>query len=420
VLEAVKLEAAQRSPEQAKLVRDHFLEHVFAGTRPVFDPLHQQLDALAKQRTDTENAVPTTLVMADMPQPRDTFVLIRGQYDKKGDKVAAAVPAIFPPLPEGAPVNRLGLAMWLTRPDHPLVARVTVNRFWQQLFGRGIVKTAEDFGSQGQLPSHPDLLDWLAVEFVESGWDVKGLMRTIVTSGTYRQSSRVAPELAQRDPENILLARGPRFRLDAEAVRDSALAASGLLVEKLGGRSVKPYQPPGIWEAVSFLGSNTGTYAVDTGDALYRRSLYTFWKRTAPPASLSLFDAPSREVCVARRARTNTPLQALVLWNDEQYVEAARRLAERMMIEVGSQPEERLAHGFRLATARRPAPEELAVLLRVFQGHLEHYRAVPEEAAKLLSVGQSPRDTSLDPAEHAAYTLMASLVLNLDEAITKE
>jgi mono/diheme cytochrome c family protein len=420
VLDSVKLDAAQRTPEQAKLVRDHFLEHVYAGTRATFDPLHQQLTALAQQRTDAENAIPTTLVMADMPQPRDTFVLVRGQYDKKGDQVGAGVPAVFPPLPEGAPANRLGLAQWLTRPDHPLVARVAVNRLWQQLFGRGIVKTSEDFGSQGELPTHPELLDWLAVEFVETGWDVKRMLTLLVTSNTYRQSSRVTPLLAQRDPENLLLARGPRFRIDAEAVRDGALASSGLLVDKIGGRSVKPYQPPGIWEAVSFLGSNTGTFQRDTGESLYRRSLYTFWKRTAPPPSLSLFDAPSRETCVARRARTNTPLQALVLMNDEQYVEAARRMAERMLTEVGSAPEDRLAHGFRLATARRPEPDEMEVLVRVLNGHLEHFRTVPEEAAKLLAIGESPRNQTLDPAEHAAYTMMANLVLNLDEAITKE
>jgi hypothetical protein len=297
---------------------------------------------------------------------------------------------------------------------------VTVNRFWQQYFGRGIVKTAEDFGSQGEWPTHPDLLDWLAVEFIDSGWNVKAMQKLIVMSNTYRQASRVPPGMAERDPENALLARGPRFRMDAEVVRDLALATSGLLVEKLGGRSVKPYQPPGIWEAVAFVGSTTNTFQRDAGDALYRRSMYTFWKRTSPPPALTTFDAPSRENCVARRPRTNTPLQALLLMNDEQYVEASRHFGRRMILEGGSTPEERLAYGFRLATARQPQPEELSVLTRVFSQHLAHYQANPEAATKLLSIGESPRVESIDASEHAAYAMLGSLILNLDETITKE
>jgi hypothetical protein len=255
---------------------------------------------------------------------------------------------------------------------------------------------------------------------MDSGWDVKALQKLIVMSNTYRQSSRVSPEMVERDPENVLLARGPRFRMDAEVVRDLALATSGLLVEKLGGRSVKPYQPPGIWEAVAFVGSTTNTFQRDAGEALYRRSMYTFWKRTSPPPALTTFDAPSRENCVARRARTNTPLQALLLMNDEQYVEAARHFGRRMMLEGGSSPEERLTFGFRLATSRYPQPEELNVLTRVYGEHLSHYQGHADAAAQLLAIGESPRVDTLDPAEHAAYTMLGSLILNLDETITKD
>ena len=347
-------------------------------------------------------------------------MLIRGQYDQKGEKVAPGVPAALPAMPKDAPANRLGLARWLTDPAHPLTARVAVNRFWQQYFGRGIVKTAGDFGTQGEWPTHPDLLDWLAVEFVDSGWDIKHLQRLIVTSATYRQASEVTPELLKRDPENALLARGPRHRLDAEVVRDTALFVSGLLTEQIGGRSVKPYQPPGIWEAISFRGSNTGTFKRDAGQALYRRSLYTFWKRTAPPPGLMAFDAPSRETCVTRRARTNTPLQALVLLNDEQFVEAARHLAARMMKEGGAAPSERLAHGFLLATARKPTDAELKVLVRVFEKQRERFAQNKAAAEKLLAVGESKRVGNLDVVDHAAYTMAANLILNLDETITKE
>ncbi len=420
VRDAVKVDPGQRTPEQQKQVRDYFLERVYEGTRETFDPLHKELDALNKQRTDYDNAIPITMVMADMPQPRDTHILSRGEYSKPGEKVDPGVPSIFPPMPEGAPRNRLGLAQWLVQPSHPLTARVAVNRLWQQVFGRGLVKTAEDFGAQGEWPSHPELLDWLAVEFIESGWNIQGLMKLMVMSNTYRQSARVTPEHLAADPENKLLARGPRFRLDAETVRDSALFVSGLLVEQVGGKSVRIYQPEGIWEAVGFVGSNTREYKRDAGQALYRRSMYTFWKRTAPHPSMMAFDAPSRETCVARRARTNTPLQALVLMNDEQYVEAARHLARRMLTEGGATPAERLSYGFRLATARVPGERELSVLTRLLEGHLAHYRAQPEAAAKLLGVGESQRPDQLDPAEHAAYAMLGNLVLNLDEAITKE
>ncbi len=420
VLEAIKLEADKRNDAQKKLIRDYFVENVCAKTKPVFDPLHQQTAEAEQKRKEVDGAIPQTMVSGELPQRRDAFLLVRGQYDKKGDKVEPGVPAALPPLPKDAPPTRLGFAQWLVSPEHPLTSRVIVNRFWQQFFGTGIVKTAEDFGAQGQWPTHPELLDWLAVEFRESGWNVKHLLKLIATSATYRQSSRVTPEILQRDPENQLLARGPRFRLDAEVIRDSALAMSGLLVEKLGGKSVKPYQPDGLWEAISFVGSNTGTFKQDEGDALYRRSLYTFWKRTSPPPSLLTFDAPSREACTVRRSRTNTPLQALVLLNDIQYVEAARKLAERMIIEGSAAPAERAAFGFRMATSRKPSPSELAVLLKVYESELAEFRADAESAGKLLSYGAAKRNETLDINDLAAWTMVANLILNLDETVTKE
>ena len=420
VRDAIKVEIDKRTPEQAKLIRDHFVQFVHPKTRTAFEPLQTQVADMTRQRNETDAAIAITMIMEDLPQPRDTFVLKRGEYDKPGDKVEANVPAMFPPLPEGAPKNRLGLAKWLIDPSHPLTARVAVNRYWQQYFGVGIVKTAEDFGMQGQWPANPKLLDWLAVEFVESGWDIKAFQKLIVMSGTYRQSSSVSPELLSVDPENALLARGPRFRLDAEVVRDSALSMSGLLAEVYGGKSVRTYQPDGIWESVAFVGSTTQNYKRDDGAALYRRSLYTFWKRTAPPPSLMAFDAPSRETCVARRARTNTPLQALVLMNDTQYVEASRHLAARMMTAGGDSAAQQLTFGFQLGTARIPAEHELQVLTRVHADQLAHYQANPAEAEKLLVIGASPRVAGLDPAGYAAMTMMANLILNLDETITKE
>lgn len=418
VRDAIKVDPDKRSPEQTKLIRTHFLKAVYAKSRAQLEPLQKQIDDLTKQRTDLDASIPVSMIMQDLATPRETFVLRRGEYTLKGEKVEPGVPSIFPPLPADAPRNRLGLARWLVDPAHPLTARVTVNRFWQQVFGTGIVKTAEDFGSQGQWPTHPELLDWLAVDFVSSGWDVKRFMKQLLMSAAYRQSSHVSPEQLQIDPANELLARGSRFRLDAEVVRDSALAVSGLLREQIGGRSVRPYQPEGIWEAVAFVGSTTQYYKRDSGDALFRRSLYTFWKRTAPPPSLMAFDAPSRETCVARRARTNTPLQALVLMNDEQYVEAARSLAARMLT-AGSDPTAQLTLGFQLCTARIPTEQELAVVRRIHEQHLEHYRSNAPEADKLLAVGTTPRPELSSP-ELAAMTMTANLLLNLDEMISRE
>lgn len=416
---ALHVAAADRSPEQIQTLRDYFLQHVYPPTRAQFQPLLAQAAELEQKLKDLDAAIPKTMVMQDLPQPRPTYILIRGAYDKPGEPVQPATPAALPPMPADAPPNRLGLARWLVDPNHPLTARVTVNRLWQQLFGTGLVKTPEDFGSQGQWPSHPELLDWLASEFIASGWNVQHMLRLMVGSYTYQQSSRVTPELWERDPANTLLARGPRFRLDAEVVRDAALYASGLLVERMGGRGVKPYQPEGVWEAVGFVGSNTSIFQRDTGPALYRRSLYTFWKRTAPPPGLAAFDAPSRETCTVRRARTNTPLQSLVLMNDEQYVEASRHLAQRM-ISAGPQAADRLRLGFRWVTARQPAAAELEVLLRVLAAQQAEFAQDPGAAERLLSVGESPRPQQADAVELAAYTMVANLLLNLDETITKE
>jgi hypothetical protein len=297
---------------------------------------------------------------------------------------------------------------------------VAVNRFWYQYFGVGLVKTMEDWGLQGESPSHPELLDWLAAGFMTSGWDVKALQRLIVTSATYRQAARFTPEQIERDPENRLMARGPRMRLSAEAIRDSALALSGLLVNRLGGPSVMPYQPPGLWEDVVVGADYPGTkYVQGHGEDLYRRSMYTFWKRTAPPPALNTFDAPEREFCQVRRPQTNTPLQALALLNDPTFVEASRKFAERMMREGGSAPDDRLAFAFRLATARAPAPTQLKVLRETLDRRLAAFKASPQEAKKLLSIGESPIDSKLDATELAAYTTVASMLLNLDEVITK-
>jgi hypothetical protein len=420
IQDVLKVEADKRNDDQKKVLLNHFLENVYVKTKPTFDPMHQQVTDLQKQKTDFDNSIPTTLVMADMANARETFILVRGAYNKKADKVTAGVPAIFPPVPKDSPMNRLGMARWLVDPSHPMTARVTINRFWQQIFGTGIVKTAEDFGAQGQWPTHPELLDWLATEFVRTGWDVKGMIKLMVMSNTYQQSSQVSPELQQRDPGNELLARGPRFRFDAEVIRDSALAVSGLLVERVGGKSVKPYQPDGLWEAVGFVGSNTSKFTQDQGESLYRRSMYTFWKRTSPPPSMTTFDAPSRENCSVRRPRTNTPLQALALMNDKQYVEASRALAQRMMTEAGATPEERLTLGFRLLTARPPTAEEIAVLIPLYQTELQIFQGDKEAATKLISYGDSKRNEALDVSDLAAWTMMANLLLNLDESVTKE
>jgi len=407
---------AERTPAERVTLRNRF-----ETTRPPGRKLEDEIARLHRQIEATQREYSTTMVMEEMEKPRETFILIRGAYDKKGERVDAATPAILPPLPADAPRNRLGLARWLVDPANPLTARVTVNRFWQAVFGTGLVKTSEDFGSQGEPPSHPELLDWLASEFVRSGWDVKALMRMLVTSATYRQQSRFTPQLRERDPENRLLARGPRFRLMGEFVRDQALAAGGLLVPKLGGPSVRPYHPPGLYEGVAPTSEDTvKTYIAGQGDDLYRRSLYTYWKRSVPHPAMLAFDVPFREVCSVKRSRTNTPLQALNLMNDPTYVEAARFIARRMLHEGGNTAAARLGFGFRLLFARPPQPAELAGLETALARAQADFTADPSAAAALLGVGETRAETAHPAPELAAYALVASTLLCTDEVLTKQ
>jgi Protein of unknown function (DUF1553)/Protein of unknown function (DUF1549)/Planctomycete cytochrome C len=423
----LQVEADKRSPKQNAELETFFRANVDS-------PLKQAeaaVAALKQQQNKIMAASPNVMVMRELPQPRDAFVLIRGEYDKRGDKVTAGLPAALPPLSNGAPMNRLGLAKWLVDPSHPLTSRVWINRAWERFFGTGIVKTSENFGSQAEFPSHPELLDWLAAEFMQptgspkvSGqpakpWDMKAIQKLIVMSATYRQSSLVTRELIERDADNRLLARGPRFRLSGEALRDQALAVSGLLVEKIGGPSVRPYMPEGVWDETSRYGDLRG-YKHDMGDGLYRRSMYTIWKRTAAPPTMLLFDAPNREVCTVKRSRTNTPLQALSLLNEITYVEAARKLAERMLTEGGTSPGDRLTFGFRLATARHPSADELRLLIEGLSADLARLQQDRDAAAKLISFGDSKPTPNLDPVELAAFTLTANVLLNLDEVVTRE
>lgn len=387
---------------------------------PAEHQLNTDLYALKAGLDEINREIPSVMVMGEMEKPRDTFVLGRGDYRNRGEQVFPNTPAVLPPLPAGAPKNRLTLARWLVDPGNPLTARVAVNHFWQMYFGIGIVKTSEDFGSQGDPPSNQQLLDWLATEFIASKWDVKKMQRLIVTSATYRQSSTVTPELLEKDPENRLLARGPRFRLPAEMIRDNALALSGLLNTKIGGPSVFPYQPKGLWEEMAFgQHFSAQTYVQSHGSDLYRRSMYTFWKRTVPFPSLNTFDAPSREKCTARRTITNTPLQALVLMNDPAFMEAARKFAERDINEAGPNETDRIKYAFRAATDREPTPEELAILDKLYGKERAHYESDPSDAEKVVSIGESARDKHLDTVDLAAMTLVASTILNMDETVTK-
>jgi hypothetical protein len=417
VFRILRTAEGQRNAVQRDFLTQAFRERYATGLLEA----QRTVARLRREKADYEKGIPTVMVMEDLPAPRDTFVLKRGRYDMpdKSQKVQPDVPSCLPPLPDGGPRNRLGLARWLVDPANPLTARVTVNRFWQRYFGTGLVKTTENFGLQGERPSHPELLDWLATEFVRTGWDMKVLQRLIVTSATYRQSSRATPALLQHDPGNRLLARGPRFRLPAEVVRDQALAISGLLVERVGGPSVRPYQPAGLWEELAG-GAGEGPYVQDRGPGLYRRSLYVYRKRTVPHPALATFDAPSREVCQVKQSRTNTPLQALELLNDVSYVEAARRLGQLMLTEGGGSPEGSLTFAFRRATARSPEADELRLLARALERYRQNFRADPEAATRFVHHGDSPVDDKLDPVELAAYEAAASLILNLDETITKE
>jgi hypothetical protein len=417
VVAALKTPQTQRTAEQvASLWRECAANGPeLRRDRVALENLRERLGALTEPFT--------TMVMEVAAKPRDTFILNRGDYAQPTAKVSAGTPSALPPLPAGAPADRLGLAQWTVMKDNPLTARVAVNRVWKLFFGTGIVGTLADFGSQGEWPSHPELLDWLAVDFVEHGWDVKHLVRQIVMSATYRQSSAASAELLERDPQNRLLARGPRFRLPAEFVRDNALAVSGLLVPRLGGPSVNPYTPGDLWREVSHYGSSPATaqtFVQDHGEKLYRRSLYTYWKRTAPPPNMMAFDAPNREVCTVARGNTTTPLQALVTLNDPQFVEAARCFAERVLArkEVGSD-ESRIRWAFTECVARPPKEKELAVILAALKRERTNYAKNVPAARALLAVGESPRNEKLSTAEHAAWTQIASTLFNLSETITR-
>ncbi len=390
---------AQRDPETARLLAQ-------------LEPIQAELKALTKDGQVALVSVETSrLAYAD--------VLNRGLYSARKERVRPNTPHFLPPMDAGEPRNRLGLADWTMSPANPLTARVAVNRMWNELFGTGLVETTEDFGIVGARPSHPQLLDWLAVEFRESGWDMKHLYKLLVTSATYRQSARITPALLEKDPKNRLLARGPRFRLDAEMIRDTALAASGLLVEKEGGPSVKPYQPPGVWEAGGYPSSNTTTYVQDKGDSLYRRSLYTFWKRMAPMANMDVFDAATRDTACTRRQRTNTPLQALTTMNDVQWLEASRRLAENLVGETATDDDSRLDHLARLVLARAWQPAEKTILLKKLSEFRTTYTADPVAAKELIQIGDSSLKPSLSPVEVAAWMLVASTALNLDATLNK-
>ena len=414
VSEIVAIPRSKRTQSQADTIREYFLEH---GALAKIQQARARLLKAQEQRDSfRKEQIPTVMVMQEMSPPRVSHLLIRGQYDRPGEAVAPAIPPALMATTTVFEPNRLGLAKWLVDSANPLTARVTVNRFWQQYFGIGLVKTPEDFGSQGELPSHPELLDWLATEFVRTGWNVKAIQKTIVMSAAYRQASNATDEATERDPDNRLLSHGPNIRLSAEIIRDQALAIAGLLTEKTGGPSVKPYQPGGLWDEVG-LGA---TYIQDHGPSLYRRSLYTFWKRTVPPPTMANFDASARESCVVRPAVTNTPLQALDLMNNVTYVEAARVLAQRMMNHGGATPPERIAFGFKLATAHQPSPAENSVLLDSFRYALQRFSANPDAAQKFVSAtGEAPRDEKLNVSELAAYTHVASLLLNMNRVVVK-
>ena len=419
----------ERETAQKDQIRDYYRANItldksinenahraFADLKTVF----ADLGKVRQKRNSLDGSLTTTLVMQERTEPRGAYILARGEYQHPGEQVYPKTPAVLPAIPADAPPNRLGLAKWLLSPEHPLTARVAINRFWQDIFGAGIVVTAEDFGTQGTPPVHPELLDWLATEFIASGWDVQQMLKLILTSATYRQRAEITPEKLERDADNALLSRGTRYRLDAETVRDNALALGGLLYTKVGGPSVKPPQPDGLWKAVGFTGSNTDTFVKDAGaDKVHRRSLYTFWKRTAPPPQMNILDAPSREACTIRRERTNTPMQALMLMNDPQFFEAARAFAERTVKEGGETTEERIAYLFETATARLPKPKEAALLSETFQSHYEELKADPEAAKALIAVGESKPDETLDAVEVAAWTMIANLILNLDEVLNK-
>jgi hypothetical protein len=408
--------------DQVNKVKAFYLANHCTATKTQMKPSLAKLDELSKKKTALEQSAPGTAIFRELPKPRDSFVMVRGMYNKQGEKVEPNTPAIFPPLKKADPqkrADRLDLANWLVSPEQPLTSRVMVNRFWQQVFGTGIVKSSGDLGTQGELPFHPELLDWLASDFRANGWDVKKLMKLLLTSEAFQQVTSVSPELLRKDPENRLLARGPRIRLDAEQIRDNTLFTSGLLSFDMGGRGTMPYQPANIWEPVGFTGSNTRNYKQDTGANLYRRSIYVFIKRTAPAPFMSNFDLPNREALCAKRERSNTPLQALQLMNDVQHFEAARKLAERLITEGGNDAGKRIELAYKIILSRLPAPEEKAIVMEGLEKHIARYKADPKASALVVKVGESKIKEGINESELAAYTLLANTILNLDETVNR-
>ncbi|NBX60207.1 MAG: DUF1553 domain-containing protein, partial [Opitutaceae bacterium] len=402
-----KLTAAQRAG-----LFDYFISLIDAPSRTAT----QALRAVREEQNALTTPIPEAMVMHELPQPKPAHILIRGAYDSPGDAVTADTPRALPPFPKQVPRNRLGLAQWLTAPANPLLARVTVNRIWQMMFGTGIVGTPDNFGLQGTPPTHPELLDWLAQDFVQHRWDVKRTLRQIALSATYRQSSQATPAERALDPANLALARGPARRLTAEMMRDQALAASGLLVEKIGGPSVLPYQPPGLWEE---LGMGQPKYEQGTQDDLHRRSLYTFWKRTVPPPTMLMFDAAERNTCTVLRQNTSTPLQALALLNDVQFIEAARFIGQRMLREGGASLNDRLAWGFRLVTGRTAAKEELTILHELYESQRALFQADEKATKEFNQSGESITDIALPAVDRAACAIVAQALLNFDETLMR-
>jgi hypothetical protein len=409
------------SERRRKVLREFFRSHI----DPVGRIVAEELAKLKDEERDLKRQIPETLVMEELDKPRQAYIFIRGLYKNRGEDVSPATPAVLPPMAADLPRNRLGLAKWLVSGQHPLTARVVVNRIWQQYFGTGLVRTAEDFGIRGELPTHPELLDYLATELVDGEWDLKKLHKRIVLSATYRQAATVSKEKLDRDPENRLLARAPRLRLTAEMVRDNALAVSGLLFEKVGGESVKPVQPKDAWKSVDGF---SGAYRRDRGEKQYRRSLYVYWKRGSPYPSMLNFDAVKRDTCTVTRATTTTPLQALTLLNDPAYVECAKMLGQRMLkdkealgrakgMSKGEEDARRLAYGFRLCTSRPPSEKEVEILRKLLDDQRAHFKADAGAAKKLLAVGDAKVDEAVDPAEAAAWAGVGNALLNLDATI---
>lgn len=407
-------------PEELNQYQENILfNHYLLKSDQDIEANAEKLRDLRVELSTLTDSVQEVMVMEERIRPRQSYVRERGMYDQLGEEVSPEVPVSIMEYPDDLPRNRLGLAQWILHPENPLTARVIVNRYWQMLFGEGLVDTPDDFGNQGSLPSHPELLDWLAVDFRENGWDVQNLLKKMVTSATYRQSSKIPSELYERDPQNRLLARGPRYRLPAEMIRDNALASSGLLVDEIGGPSVFPYQPEGLWEETT-SGRHLTEYKQDEGESLYRRSLYTFWKRTSPPPGMTTFDVAPRSHPTVKRGHTSTPLQALNTMNDPIYIEASRLLGERMMKEGGETLEDQIIFAFRAATSRFPEESELDMLLELYEEELQIYQEEQDKAEELLEVGEYPSDPEMNSSELAAKTIVANTIFNLDETLTKK